>query len=280
MQKTSAARRTSQIFLWLAPFVFAPLLLFVYRNSTSRAYLIGGTAVAGIMLLAAWVLGVNVVRKPGGEQGLLAFAGLLLIVPWALILVFAGLGPPPREAERYLATAADQEIRYTLLLFAGLFAAGGFVVLRECLRQVGEHIYSALGLAAIVISTGLFVFYITNDATMLEALRQRAASGHMPDWWAPLKGHFTIIGIVEVGLTYLATATFAAALRSVGWLGKTASRVIQGLSLIAMPLVALLPLYPSKVALPGFVLAVPAIPFVMPYLIGVNLLRRAGDPVA
>lgn len=280
MQRISFVRRMSEILLWLVPFILAPLLVFVYRHSASRAYLIGGTALAGIMLLAAWVLGVNVVRKRTGEQRWLAFAGLLLIAPWALVSVFVGLGPPPREPERYLATAGDQEIRYTLLLFAGLFAAGGFVVLRECLRQAGERIYSALGLTAIIISTALFVLYITNDITVIEALRQRAGSGKMPDWWAPLKGHFTIVGDVEVALTYLATATFAAGLRSVGWLGKTASRVIEGLSLIAVPLVALFPLYPSKLALPGFVLGIPAVPFVMPYLLGVHLVRRAGDPAS
>lgn len=100
--------------------------------------------------------------------------------------------------------------------------------------------------------TALFVLYITNDTVVIEALRQRAGSGKMPDWWAPLKGHFTIVGDVEVALTYLATATFAAALRSVGWFGKTASWVFEGLSLIAVP-------------------------FVMPYLLGVHLVRRAGD---
>jgi len=193
--------------------------------------------------------------------------------------VFAGLGPPPREPERYLATAVDQEIRYTLLLFAGLFAAGGFAVLRECLRQAGERIYSALGFAAIIISTALFVLYITNDTIVIEALRQRVGSGKMPEWWPPLRNHFTIVGVVEVALTYLAIAAFAAALRSVGWLGRIASWVLEGLSLIAVPLVALLPLYPSKLALPGFVLGIPAVPLVMPYLIGVNLLRRVGDPV-
>jgi hypothetical protein len=278
MQKISAARRLSQIFLWLVPFVFGPLLIFVYRHSESRSYLIGGTALATVMLLAAWVLGASVVRKWSGEQRWLALAGLLLIAPVALVSVFAGLGPPPQEPERWLATAVDQEIRYTLLLFAGLFAAGGFVVLRECLRQAGERIYSALGFAAMIISTALFVFYITGFTTVrLEALRQWAASGKMPEWHAPLRYHFWIVGVVEVALTYLATAAFAAALRSVGWLGKISSQVFVALSLVAVPLVALFPLYPSNLALPGSVLIVPAVPFIMPYLIGVNLLRRVGD---
>jgi hypothetical protein len=279
MQRISTARRLSQIFLWMVPFFFWPLLVFVYRQSQSKSYLIGGAVQAGVMLLGAWVLGTSVIRKGSGEERWLSLAGLLLVAPVVMVSVFVGLGPPPREPGRYLATAVDQETRYTLLLFAGLFAAGGFAVLRECLRQAGERIYSALGFAAIIISTALFVLYITNDTVMIEALRQRAGSGKMPEWWLPLRNHFTIIGVVEVALTYLATAAFAAALRSVGWLGRIASSVFEGLSLIAVPLVVLLPLYPSKLALPGFVLGIPAVPFVMPYLIGVSLLRRVGDPV-
>lgn len=279
MQRISTVRRMSQVFLWLVPFVFWPLLVFAYRRSGSRSYLIGGAIQASVMLLAAWVLGASVIRKGSGEERWISLAGLLLIAPVVMISLFAGLGPPPREPERYLATAVDQEIRYTLLLFAGLLAAGGFVVLRECLRQAGERIYSTLGFAAIIVSTSLFVLYITNDTVVLEALRQRAGSGKMPEWWAPLRSHFTIVGDVEVALTYLAIAAFATALRSVGRMGRIASRVVAGVSLIAVPLVALLPLYPSKLALPGFVLGIPAVPFVMPYLIGVNLLRGAGDTV-
>ena len=133
VQPISPVRRLSQIFLWLVPFVFAPLLVFLYRHSTSRAYLIGGTAQAVLMLLAAWVLGASAARTSKGPRRWLAFAGFLLVMPWVMVSVFAGLGPPPRSAEQWLATVVDQEIRYTLLLFAGLFAGWGFVLLKECL---------------------------------------------------------------------------------------------------------------------------------------------------
>ena len=283
MQRISTVRRICQIFLWLYPFVFAPLLLFIYRGSQSRSYLIGGAVQAGAMLLAAWVLGASDARKGSQEQKWLALAGLLLIAPMALTALFVGLGPPPEEPERWLATAADQEIRYTLLLFAGLFVAGGFAVLRESLRQAGERIYSGLGFAAIIISTVLFVFYITSFTTVvLVALRQWAASGKMPEWIAPLSRQSAIVGLVEVALTYLGTAAFAAALRSVGWVGRITCQVFVALSLVAVPLVALSPIFPRQVnlGLPIFVLAVPAVPFILPYLIGVNLVRRAGDPAS
>jgi hypothetical protein len=47
--------------------------------------------------------------------------------------------------------------------------------------------------------------------------------------------------------------------------------------LFAFLLVVLYPLYAKAVAFIGiFPLLIPAIPFIMPYLMGVNLLKRAG----
>jgi hypothetical protein len=280
MQRISSARRVSQIFLWFAPLICWPLLIFAFRNNASHSYLLGGAALAALLFLAAWVLGASTITRKSGDKKWVSLAGLLLIAPIMTVSLFAGLGPPPQEPEKWLATAVDEEIRYRLLLFAGLFAASGFVVLRECVRQAGERIYSALGSAAIIISTALFVLYITNDGTLLEALRYRVSSGKMPDWYAPIKSHFIIVGFVEVALTYLATAAFATALRIVGLLGKTGCRIFQGLSLLAVLSIVLSQLFPGRLLTPAFVLGIPAVPFLMPYFIGVNLLRRAGDSAA
>lgn len=180
-----------------------------------------------VMLAAAWILGANQIRKGSEQQRGLTLAGLLLIVPMVFVSMFAGLGPPPTEPERWWATAADQEIRYTLLVLAGLFVAGGFAVLRECLRQAGEQIYSTLGFTGILISTTLYVFYIAGGTTLtVEALRIWAASGKMPEWIRPLDRVIAIVGLVEVALTYLATAAFIAALDVLGGSGKSAAECL------------------------------------------------------
>ena len=272
-------QRRCQVSLWFGPLVIAPSLFMVYRWFGLAALMIAGIANTGAVLIAAWILSGSFARKTSEEQKWIAIAGCLLVAPITLMVVIAGMGPPPQEAGQWLATSQEQKTRYALLLVVGLLAAGGFAVLKECLRQAGEHFYSTLGFTAMVISTTLFVFYITGFITLSpEALRQWESSGKMPDWYTPVARHAAIIGLVEVALAYLATAAFATALRKVGWLERTASRVFVTISLIAAPAVLLSPFYPSaRMGLPIFVLAIPAVPFVVPYLIGVRLLRRAGS---
>lgn len=279
MLPISPTRRAAQIFLWLVPFVFAPLLAVLLHASHSKAYLVAGAALDVVMLFATWVLGLRDASKKSHEHRWLAIGALLLIAPLMAVSLFAGLGPPPQKKE-WLATLADQNIRYILLVCVGLFAAGGLTVLKECLRQAGEHFYSGLGFAAILFSTVLFVFDMTGHLSLLPgALHQWEANGKMPEWFAPVWQHNTAIFLVGVALTYLGTAAYVAALRSLGWMGKTAARVFSTISLVAAPLVVISPLFPAgaKLGLPIFILAVPAVPFFMPYLIGVNLMRREGD---
>lgn len=86
-------------------------------------------------------------------------------------------------------------------------------------------------------------------------------------------------------LTYVATAAFAASLARAQWLGRRASLAYIIVSFIASffivikvlehpdPAAASIPWY----TVPGFILGVPALPLIMPSLLGVVLLRRAGD---
>lgn len=260
--------------------MFAPLLAVLLHASHSKAYLVAGAALDVVMLFATWVLGLRDARKKSHEQRWLAIAALLLIASIMAVSLFAGLGPPPQNQKEWLATLVDQDIRYTLLVFAGLFAAGGLTVLKECLRQAGEDFYSGLGFAAILLSTVLYVFDMTGFLSLMPgAVHQWEANGKMPEWFAPVWRHDTAIFLVGVALTYLGTAAYVAAVRSVGWMGKTAARVFSTVSLVAAPLVVISPLFPAgaKLGLPIFILAVPAVPFFIPYLIGVNLMRREGD---
>ena len=232
-----------------------------------------------LMLIAAWVLGGRAVSKANQEQRSLAVAGFLLIASLMTVLLFAGLGPPPESAQQWLETAVDQEIRYTLLVLDGLLVAAGLAVLRESLRQAGEHLYSALGFAGIIIATAFYVLDMAHFRAAEFVAREQVASGSRPDWAVMLGQYFTFIGLVEVALIYLAVAAFAAALGKVAWMGRNASRALVAFNLFAASLIVVSPMFPStaKLGLPVFVLAVPAVPFFMPYLIGVNLLRRAGD---
>ena len=125
-------------------------------------------------------------------------------------------------------------------------------------------------------------------------LLAQASSGQPPDWLLPLARQASVLDSLEVILTYLATAAFVVALLKIGWLGRGTSRVFVGISLFAVLCVtvaaAVVIQFPPghfrfetaslgvKIALiPGFALGIPAIPFIIPSLMGVNLLRRAGE---
>jgi len=97
----------------------------------------------------------------------------------------------------------------------------------------------------------------------------------------------TLDVILDLGvlLTYLATAAFAASLGKVQWLGRGAARAYIGVSFVALLFLVIRGVaYPDPKALstpwytnPGFIVGIPAVPYIMPFLLGVVLLRRAGE---
>ena len=160
-------------------------------------------------------------------------------------------------------------------------------------NKADERFYSLLGFAATMLAGPLMLIFGTFQLTF-GALLAQASSGQPPDWLLPLTRQASLAEDLEVILTYLATAAFAVALLKIGWLGRGTSRVFVGISLFAVLCVtvaaAVVIQFPLgalrfetaslgvKIAfIPGFVLGIPAIPFIIPCLIGVNLLRRAGE---
>ena len=156
----------------------------------------------------------------------------------------------------------------------------GFALLRENLKRPGEYFYSWLGLIAIMIAIPLFIvnmaFY---NSFLLETfkIQMASASEKMPEWFSPIKNQMVIIMVVEVALTYLATAAFAASLKFAGWFKKTASHIYIIISLLCFLLIILSTFTPEPIATAFSVVCIPALPFIMPYFIGINLLRRAGN---
>lgn len=233
-----------------------------------------------MMVIATWVLGLNVIRNNDTEKKHLAFGASFFIFPWILISIFSGFGPPPENATEWVATATEQQVRYSLLIIAGIFIAFGFAVLRENLKNNGESFYSSLGLIAINIAISLFIinmifwgFFLTESFRILVA----SATVKMPEWFLPVRKLFSLISIVEVALTYIATAAFAASLKSIGWLGKTASGIYIIISVLASLIIVLSAFCPEPFISAGFAVSIPAIPFIMPYFLGIQLLRRVAN---
>jgi hypothetical protein len=210
------------------------------------------------------------------SQRLLGLAGTLLVTPFALVaLLWVGLGPP------WVATAAENQMRYLVLIVMATAIAGGFVVLREALSEAGERFYASLGFAAIILSGPLYLFWNT---FAFAAYFGKEHAGEVPSAIVSLGDMGDLLLFVAGFLTYLATVAFAASLGRVQWLGRRATRafmIVNGVALLFLLIRGIQ--YPDPKALsapwytsPGFVVGIPAVPFIIPFLFGVVLLRRAG----
>jgi hypothetical protein len=161
-------------------------------------------------------------------------------------------------------------------------AAGGFVVLKEALSEAGERFYSTLGFAAIILAGPLYLVW---DAFVFGAYFAKEHGGEIPRAIAFLNAFQDLLLSLAGALTYVATAAFAASLARTKWLGRKASLAYIILNFIALFFIVIkVQQHPDPAAVsqpwyttPGFILGIPALPLIMPFLLGAVLLRRAGD---
>jgi hypothetical protein len=274
--QTSLSKKVSLIYLSLVPLVTA-ILGFGVGHISYTIYLPVWIINVCLMVTAAWMLGLSVVRNGDTEKKELALGAFFLIVPWILVSIFFGFGPPPSTAIEWTATAVEQQVRYSILVVAGIFIVFGFAVVQDKLKKKGEHFYSQLGFVTILIFIPLFImnmifwgYFLTAAFNMLVA----SGSAKMPEWYKPVRVLFSMISVVEVALTYLATAAFAVSLNRAGIFNQTPARLYVGFSVFAFFIIILSTCCSEPFITAGYAVSIPAIPFIMPYFIGVNLLRR------
>jgi hypothetical protein len=270
---TTPKTRAIQIILWLLPFV--PVTWLAYHYDGLYMYMIAGGIQAVLMAAAAWFLGLGDARRGMANQRVLGVAAALLVASGAVVSLGWNMGAPP-TGDQFLATRLDQQFRYTALLIGAILALGGLTVLRASLHQHGEHVLSSLGYTTMVLSTLLFT--VVNAALQIgfEAVQQEASTGREPSWVEPFRNYFVYLTIFWAVLAYAGTAFYALSLRKAGWLNPVVAWTFVGVSIAAMLLVPFFPLAPGALGLPGFVLAIPAVPYFMPYWMGLNLVSRAG----
>ena len=197
------------------------------------------------------------------------------MAPFVLIgALWVGLGPP------WQATAPENVMRYVVLMVASLAVSTGFVVGRDALASAGERTWSALVLATSLLGCVAYLVWVTFE---LAARVAHVRVGHAPDALVALEDVIDLQLFVAGALTYLATASFAASMRRIGWLGGGAMRAYVVANLFALALLTLRGLsFPDPRALdspwytqPGFIVGIPAVPWIMPFWLGLVLLRRA-----
>jgi hypothetical protein len=267
----------SRFYLTLIPFLAAGVALGL-GHSEPQHYLPIWLTHTALMAIAIWSLGKNCFTHPDHTQRQLGTIALLVILPWIGFTVFAGMGPPPTSVPEWIATATEQQIRYALLIAGGILVTVGLGLLTDKLRQSGERTYSLLGLLTMTLALPLFIANMAYWGSFLvESFTNFSASSidKRPDWYLAMRALFTWISGVEVALLYVATAAFARALRSVGWFKPSACWLYIVFSLVG----ALLSVLPSfsvePVGIATYLVSIPAFPFIMPYLMALNLLNLA-----
>ena len=267
-------RRVSYVFLCIVPFL-SFVVVGVRALRVPGVYQAVGVAYFAAIAIAAWTLSAGAIRADVLSRRLLGLAGTLLVTPFALVaLLWVGLGGP------WQASAAENQMRYLVLTVMATAIAGGFVVLREALSEAGERFYATLGFAAIMLSGPLYLIW---NIFAFGVFFAKQHAGEVPQALRSLDDIFDLVLFVAGFLTYLATVAFAASLGRVQWLGRGATRafmIMNGVALLFLVIRGLK--YPDPRATPwytspGFIVGIPAVPFIMPFLLGVVLLRRAGE---
>jgi hypothetical protein len=190
-----------------------------------------------------------------------------------MALLWPGLGPP------WVATPPENQMRYLVLAAMTISIVVGFVVLREAL---GEADKNSVGFATILLAGPLYLIF---DAFGFGIATARLHGEGIPLAFHDLNAVIDLILFLAGALTYIAAAAFAISLGQAKWIGLGAARAFAIVSLVALLLLVIRGLhFPDPHALsapwytnPGFIVGIPAVPFIIPFLFGVILLRRAGE---
>lgn len=180
----------------------------------------------------------------------------------------------------WVASANEQLIRYYFLLAMGVLIVFGYAILREKLKKTPGNFYAMLGFIAIQVAIPIYLidmsfwgFYLTKLYRIMAASSIEKA----PEWVLPLRNQFFYINMMVAALVYLATAAFAMALKKAGWFKQVACHMYILISLVFFLLDVLPPDLPEPFTTLNFVVSIPAVPFMLPYFIGINLLRKVGS---
>src|SRR3712207_5905723 len=190
---------------------------------------------------------------------------------------------------------ADYLWNTTAILLGTAILVSGFLALFARLWEYGERLLSVLGTAGLMVGAALFVAnlafryaVVAAGAAGLQAeAEDRAWVAHEylvglrgePSWMELLLVWTDMLQLAFVSLAYLAAAAFGAALVRVGWLGKVGGAFVCLNLALALLVVAGLFLAgggSQTAAWLVFVLTIPFMAFILPYFLGLALIRRSG----
>lgn len=273
-------RQLSQIYLSIVPILTIVFALGIGYISY-KIYLPVWLVNVVLMIVAMRVLGGAHYKTADKTEKRLIICGVFFIIPTLLTSMFFGLGAPPYESPAtWVATVTEQRVRYYFLLTAGLFIAFGFVLLCIQLKKAGDDFYAALAAVTILIAAPVFLIDMSFWGFFLTRMYQFMVDTHLsktPEWVIPLRMMFYYVNVFAGALVYLATGLVAQSLKKTGSFKPAACNAYFFIAALFLVLDLLPPTLPEPFATLNFIVSIPAVPFMFPYFIGINLLKRAGN---
>ena len=270
-EQEAAMHRLWYRFLYLIPFFIIPI-------AGARPLRVGGLyqtvglVLFGLIAIAIWRLWPSSTLAESQTSGQSALSGALLVLPFAFIaLLWVGLGTP------WDATHSENTMRYSVLLVGSVSVTCGFALLKEVLSNPGHLMGLRVGATLNLLAGSAYLIWFSFQLGSYA----ETARGTISESLQEIGNVFDTLLFVACGLTYLTTAIFAHAMGQQKWIGKRASRAFIFFNLIAFTFLCIRGLsFPDPRASstpwfmrPGFVAGIPAMPWVMPFLLGVLALR-------
>src|SRR4051812_1880238 len=130
MKHDARLRLIAHIYLCMVPFI-AFILAFAVGHVSASVYVPVWLVHAVVMLFVTWLVGVRYTKRTNKRSVLFAVAGVLMVLPWVLATIFAGMGPPPFTISAWAELADEQRFRFGILVVCGGSLAAGLSILYE-----------------------------------------------------------------------------------------------------------------------------------------------------
>lgn len=258
--------------LGAAPFVVAGLVAAKPLRAGGIHPFVGFAAFA-VITASVFVLARDGFRSE--ERRDMSAAGVLFIMPYALFsLLWVGMATP------WDATPGENVMRYEVLAASTIAVTLGFFFVYRVLRDLGERSFSTLMLGLSFLAGAAYLIW---NCFQTGYWLVRVNTGGFTPAAVEMNQILDVQLFFATLLTYIATAAAVISITKAKLLSRWAAYTYLALSAVAVTLLLLRGIsFPDPNAgaapwyeTPGFVVGIPAMPWVMPFLLGLVLLRRS-----